>query len=235
MRRRPERIRVERGAPLELVVMARWPAPGRCKRRLASGCGPVRAAAVQARLTIHTLTAAARARQRARATDPARRLVVVLAVEGIGPRAARRWGRRLGADRVRRQGRGSLGLRMRRQLLQSRRAGARAVVLIGSDLPGLEAADLLAAFAALEQGAREQSALVLGPACDGGYWLIGVQGHLRQAALAGLFSGTGAAIGWGGPQVLARTLAAADAAGLVPRLLAERADLDRPADLEAWR
>jgi rSAM/selenodomain-associated transferase 1 len=215
--------------------MARWPAPGRCKRRLAAGCGPVRAAAVQARLTAHTLAAAARARQRARAADPARPLAVVLAVDGIGPRAARRWGERLGADRVRRQGRGSLGLRMRRQLLQGHRAGARSVVLIGSDLPGLEAADLLAAFAALEQGARERSALVLGPARDGGYWLIGVQGCAGPAPPAGLFSGTDAAIGWGGPQVLANTLAAADAAGLVPRLLAERADLDHPADLAAWR
>jgi rSAM/selenodomain-associated transferase 1 len=231
---------VERRAPLELVVMARWPAPGRCKRRLAAGCGPVRAAAVQARLTAHTLAAAARARQRIRSADPARRLAVVLAVDGIGPRAARRWGQQLGADRVRRQGRGSLGLRMRRQLLQGRRAGARAVVLIGSDLPGLEAADLLEAFAALERSPLERNtpvrtALVLGPARDGGYWLIGVQGRAGQAAPAGLFSGTGAAIGWGGPQVLGRTLAAAAAAGLVPRLLAVRADLDRPADLEAWR
>lgn len=215
--------------------MARWPAPGRCKRRLAAGCGPVRAAAVQALLTAHTLATAVLARRRMQAEDPARLLTVVLAADGIGPRAARRWGRRLGADRVRRQGRGSLGLRMRRQLLLSRRGGARAVVLIGSDLPGLEAADLLEAFAALEQAARERTALVLGPACDGGYWLIGMEGAAGPAAPAGLFSGAGAAIGWGGPQVLAHTLAAADSAGLAVRLLAERADLDRPADLEAWR
>jgi rSAM/selenodomain-associated transferase 1 len=213
--------------PLQLVVMARWPAPGRCKRRLAAGCGRVRAAAVQARLTTHSLAAAAEARRRARAAQPPQELEVVLAVDGLGPRAARRWGRRLGADRVRLQGGGSLGLRMRRQLGRARRSGARAVLLIGSDLPELEAADLLAAFTALERGA-----LVLGPAHDGGYWLIGVG---AATPLAGLFCGAGTAIGWGGPQVLARSLEAAAAAGLEAQLLGLRADLDRPADLEAWR
>jgi rSAM/selenodomain-associated transferase 1 len=207
--------------------MARWPAPGRCKRRLAAGCGRVRAAAVQARLTAHCLAAAAEARRWARAAQPPQTLVVVLAVDGLGARAARRWGRRLGADRVRLQGSGSLGLRMRRQLVRAHRSGARAVVLIGSDLPGLGAADLLAAFTALERGA-----LVLGPARDGGYWLIGVG---ETTPLAGLFSGAGTAIGWGGPQVLARSLEAAAAAGLQAQLLGLQADLDRPADLEAWR
>jgi rSAM/selenodomain-associated transferase 1 len=207
--------------------MARWPAPGRCKRRLAAGCGRVRAAAVQARLTHHTLAAAAEARRRAQAAQPPQPLLVVLAVDGLGARAAQRWGRRLGADRVRRQGRGSLGLRMRRQLLLARRSGAQTVLLIGSDLPGLEAADLLAAINALER-----SALVLGPAHDGGYWLIGLG---EASPLAGLFSGAAAAIGWGGPEVLERSLEAAAAAGVEARLLGLRADLDRPADLEAWR
>ncbi|MCP9878447.1 glycosyltransferase, partial [Cyanobium sp. A1C-AMD] len=43
--------------------MARWPAPGRCKRRLAQEIGAARAAQIQARLTGHTLAAAGAARQ----------------------------------------------------------------------------------------------------------------------------------------------------------------------------
>ena len=43
----------------QLVVMVRWPAPGRCKSRLAAGIGAARAAAVQRRLTHHTLAVAA--------------------------------------------------------------------------------------------------------------------------------------------------------------------------------
>ena len=41
-----------------LVVMARWPAPGRCKRRLAVVLGDQRAARVQQRLTAHDLEVA---------------------------------------------------------------------------------------------------------------------------------------------------------------------------------
>jgi glycosyltransferase A (GT-A) superfamily protein (DUF2064 family) len=118
---------------------------------------------------------------------------------------------------------------MQRQLARARREGARQVVLVGSDLPHLSAADLLAAFVALEQGP-----LVLGPAADGGYWLIGLRLEPGQGSApgpAGLFSG----IAWGTAQVLEQTRAAAARIGLPLELLAERADLDRPADLRPWR
>lgn len=132
---------------------------------------------------------------------------------------------------MRRQGRGSLAVRLRRQLGQAWREGARAVVVVGSDLPGLEASDLLAAFEALEQ-----VPLVLGPAHDGGYWLIGLAGAAaaRGPALR-LLCGCDGPIAWGSERVLAQTLAAAAAADLPWRLLAQRGDLDRPDDLRAWR
>jgi glycosyltransferase A (GT-A) superfamily protein (DUF2064 family) len=95
------------------------------------------------------------------------------------------------------------------------------VVLVGSDLPDLCAADLLQAFDALER-----CDLVLGPACDGGYWLIGLTGNHPA-----LFSG----IAWGSDQVLQQTEQAASSLGLVPRRLACRQDLDRPCDLRRWR
>ncbi len=119
------------------------------------------------------------------------------------------------------QGGGSLGLLMQRQLMRARREGAGRVVLIGSDLPALESADLVEAFRALEQ-----APLVLGPAADGGYWLIGLAGRWPA-----LFAG----ITWGTNQVLGQTLAVAEAAGLPVSLLAQRGDLDRPGDLAAWR
>lgn len=199
-------------------MLARWPAPGRCKSRLVPGVGRARAAAIQARLTQHGLAAAAQAR---RAMAAGGGLELVLAASGLGPRAALRWGRLLGVDRVVAQGTGSLGLRMQRQLLRGCREGAAAVVLIGSDLPALAADDLLEAFRALEQ-----SPLVLGPAGDGGYWLIG-----RRRATPQLFTG----IDWGTDRVLAQTLRLAGKAGLATALLAERHDLDRPADLAPWR
>ena len=160
----------------------------------------------------------------------------MLAVTGLGPTAASRWGAALGVDRVVDQGRGSLGLRLRRQVVLAQRAGIERLVLIGSDLPELEAGDLRAAFATLEQGAK----VVLGPAHDGGYWLIGLA--LRPAARRGLspsaarlFAGADGAIAWGSAQVADQTLRAAAREGLAVSLLSARADLDRPRDLERWR
>ncbi|WP_216922569.1 TIGR04282 family arsenosugar biosynthesis glycosyltransferase [Synechococcus sp. CCAP 1479/9] len=211
--------------PPQLVMLARWPAPGRCKSRLVPGVGMGRAAAIQARLTQHGLAAAAEARRGMAAAGgdgrPGTGLRLVLATSGLGPGAAGRWGRRLGVDRVVDQGPGSLGLRMQRQMRRGWREGAAAVVLIGSDLPELAADDLLAAFQALEH-----NDLVLGPAGDGGYWLVG-----RRRATPQVFSG----IDWGSDRVLAQTLQLARRAGLGTALLAERHDLDRPADLDRWR
>ncbi len=213
--------------------MTRWPAPGRCKRRLAVGTGARCAAAIQARLTAHAVAAARQAILRGGQRPGAEPPELVLATDGLALRAAQRWGRALGADRVRLQGGGGLGVRLRRQLHRARVEGARAVVVVGSDLPELTAADLLAAFEALEQ-----VPLVLGPARDGGYWLIGLADTALAdpaGASAALFAGHRRPIPWGREPVLAQTLAAAKAAGLPWQLLAERADLDRPEDLQAWR
>ena len=202
------------GARRTLVVMARWPVSGRCKSRLAAELGPARAAAIQGRLTTHTL-AVARA---ARARVP---FELVLAGSGVGGCALRRWGAALGCDRVVCQGRGGLGLRLQRVVGGGLRRSGRRLVVIGSDLPGLGSADLLQAFAALER-----HELVLGPAQDGGYWLIGLRRSRPE-----LFCG----IDWGGPRVLGQTEVAAAGLGLAAHRLAWRADLDRPADLAPWR
>jgi rSAM/selenodomain-associated transferase 1 len=215
-----------------LVILARWPAPGRCKRRLATELGDRRAARVQARLTDHALAAS-------RGACAAAAAELVLATSGIGAAAARRWGLSLGADRVVPQGSGSLGLRLRRQVVRARREGVRHLLLIGSDLPELAAVDLLEAFRALAHGAP----LVLGPALDGGYWLIGLGwpgpagGPASKAAVGAprLFAGAAGPIPWGSDAVLGQTLAAAAQEAMAAILLAVRSDLDRPADLARWR
>jgi rSAM/selenodomain-associated transferase 1 len=212
--------------------LARWPAPGRCKRRLAAELGDPRAARVQARLTDHGLAAS-------REACGAVVAELLLATSGIGAAAARRWGLALGADRVVPQGTGSLGLRLQRQVVRARREGVRHLLLIGSDLPELAAADLLHAFRALAHGAP----LVLGPALDGGYWLIGLgwpgpDGCPPFHPVLGaprLFTGAAGPIPWGSDAVLRQTLAAADREALAATLLAVRSDLDRPADLARWR
>jgi hypothetical protein len=206
-------------------MLTRWPAPARCKSRLAEAIGPERAAAVQRRLLHHGLAAARQAARAARRGGQP--IEVVLAVSGLGSRARGRWGATLPVDRLVGQGEGSLGVRLRRQVERARREAVDDVLLIGSDLPQLSGADLLAGFAALRQ-----ASLVLGPAADGGYWLMGLSPRRRAPRL---FAGAGGPIPWGSDAVLRSTLEAAAAEGLTPGLLAERRDLDRPLDLALWR
>ena len=94
--------------------------------------------------------------------------------------------------------------------------GDRAVV-VGSDCPDLGPGVLGEAFAALAD--RD---LVLGPARDGGYYLIG----LRRPA-AGLFEG----VGWGTSRVFTQTLERAERLGLEIARLAVLDDIDTPEDL----
>lgn len=93
---------------------------------------------------------------------------------------------------------------------------ARAVV-IGSDCPDLRPGVIREAFAALDG-----HDLVLGPARDGGYYLIG----LRRAAPE-LFAG----VPWGTERVMAETLERAAAAGISAARLGDLDDIDTPDDL----
>lgn len=209
----------------QLVVLARWPAPGRCKRRLAASFGSsIRAAAVQRQLTHHTLAVAAKAAASCGAQ-------LSLAVDGLGPRATRRWQQQLQAWcdcaslQLVPQSKGNLGCRMHGQLGRCFRGGAEQVVLIGTDLPGLEPSDLEQAFCRLNE-----APVVLGPALDGGYWLIG----FSRAGLAKggrrLMSG----MAWGTDQVLQQSLDQAAQLALPVALLREQSDLDTAASLSPW-
>lgn len=117
------------------------------------------------------------------------------------------------------QSTGSLGERMRRTLASLLERGARAVVLIGSDLPAITPSIVAAAFGMLE---RDPDALVLGPAADGGYYLIGA------TRVPPVFDG----IEWGSDAVLTQTKAAAAIAGLRISLVDGLSDVDTPGDLQ---
>ena len=207
------------------MVLARWPAPLRCKSRLARGVGSTRAAAVQARLSSHVLQVASQSVAESQLAGTGAPAELVLAVSGLGPRAARRWGEGLGAHRTVLQGEGRLGLRLQRQVRRALREGAPAVVLVGSDLPELATTDLQRCLILLQE-----HPLVLGPAYDGGYWLIGLAGPWPA-----LFAGGHQAIAWGSDRVLQQTLTVAAALGLQPILLPLRGDLDHAIDLARWR
>jgi rSAM/selenodomain-associated transferase 1 len=114
---------------------------------------------------------------------------------------------------------GDLGARMLgafRHLLDDRKYEA--ALLVGSDLPLLTASHLREAAETLQA----RGGLVLGPADDGGYYLIGMtQPH------AALFDG----IAWGSESVLTDTLRTAERMGIEARLVRSAYDLDTVDDL----
>ena len=115
-----------------------------------------------------------------------------------------------------------LGERLTGAIGEEFAAGPGPVIAIGADAPHIPAAALAEAAATLAHGAD----VVLGPAADGGYYLIGLG---RPAP--DLFAG----IAWGTAGVLEATLARAGAAGLAPHLLPPSFDIDQPADLARLR
>jgi rSAM/selenodomain-associated transferase 1 len=195
-----------------VLVFVRAPEPGRVKTRLAAGIGPQAALGVYRRLAEHTLREAA-----------------ALAGEGVQVRvhhtpadagdAVRAW---LGDGPVYLpQADGDLGTRMEDAFARAFAAGMERVVIVGSDLPDVSAALLRRAFDLLDAHPA-----VLGPARDGGYYLLGL-----TRMVGGIFDG----IAWSTADVLSSTLARFRAAGIEPAMLEELADVDEVEDLpEGW-
>jgi rSAM/selenodomain-associated transferase 2/rSAM/selenodomain-associated transferase 1 len=199
-----------------LVLFTRFPEPGRTKTRLIPLLGPEGAAALQREMTERTL--------RRVAPPAAGRVSWDVAVRHEGGDAERMRAWLGGGHPVRSQGPGDLGARLALAFEEGFAAGAAAVVVIGADCPELGAGDVADGFRALEDADA-----VLGPARDGGYYLVGLRRSARES-VGKLF----ARIPWGGPGVLAASTAAATGAGLSVALLRTLADVDRPEDLPVW-
>jgi hypothetical protein len=189
------------------LVFVRAPVAGQVKTRLAAALGAEGALRVYRRLAEHTL-------REARALGGEVR--VHFTPEDAGAEV-RGW---LGeGPRYLPQSAGDLGARMEAAFRAAFEDGADRVVIIGSDLPELSATLLRRAFDALESHPA-----VIGPARDGGYYLLGM-----RTMIEGLFDG----IPWSTNEVLARTLERLRAAGIHPALLDTLSDVDEVDDLPA--
>jgi uncharacterized protein len=116
------------------------------------------------------------------------------------------------------QGDGDLGARMHRASTDAFARGAERVVIIGSDCVELKTQDIRSAFRELKT-----FDVVVGPALDGGYWLIGL-----RVPRAELFQN----ITWSTDAVLGQTLQHAKALGLRIQLLRILSDIDTEEDWE---
>ncbi|MEL6129108.1 MAG: TIGR04282 family arsenosugar biosynthesis glycosyltransferase [Cyanobacteria bacterium J06627_3] len=113
---------------------------------------------------------------------------------------------------------GGLGTRLHQAFMGNFKAGMEAVVAIGADCPQLSTRHFEQAFRQLKS-----HDVVLGPAADGGYYLIGLSGPQAR-----LFED----IPWGTGEVFERTVAIATSLNLSIATLEELRDVDRPEDLE---
>lgn len=190
-------------AEIGLAILAKAPVPGFAKTRLSPLLGDAGAARLQERLI-----------GRAVATGLASGLDPVTLWCAPDADHAAFAGLQAPALRLARQPEGSLGARM---LAAFAADPGRPLVLIGTDCPVLGPGDLVEAASALAGGAD----LVLAPAEDGGYGLIGLRGPAPF-----LFSD----MPWSTDRVAALTLERAWAANLRIVLLPPVWDVDTPAD-----
>jgi len=194
-----------------LIVMARFPEAGRAKTRMIPLLGPAGAARLHRQLVAITLDTARLVRRRTGAT---------IEVRSTGA-STRQMRTLFGTDvAFHDQGDGDLGKRLLTAAADAFATGEKQVVIVGTDCPLLSVDRVNEAF-----GALAMHDVVIGPAVDGGYYLIGL-----KAAHKKLFDG----IDWGGPRVLAQTLDRCARAGLAYALISPLSDVDTADDLAAW-
>lgn len=193
-----------------VAIFAKAPEPGKVKTRLQPAISQLQSADLQARLILETLDLTHRRRLcpvQLWCSPSTRHPVFLEALERFPVRLITQAGN-------------DLGDRMDRAIKASLETSA-SVVLIGCDCPSLTLEDLIAALNALDRG----SDVVLGPAEDGGYVLIGM-----KQPLPGLFR----SMPWGTAEVLAETRSRIRNLGLRCFETRLQWDLDRPEDFQRY-
>jgi rSAM/selenodomain-associated transferase 1 len=191
-----------------LIIFAKEPSPGQVKTRLSPPLSPEAAAQLYHSFLQDILEEMARV--------PEVRLA--LAFSPPGSQDCFRGLAPPGADLFPQEGE-DLGERMARAFARSFGAGFGPVLLRGSDVPDLPAALVSEAKEVLATG---QAQLVLGPAADGGYYLVGL-----TEPQPCLFQGPA----WSGSTVFTDTLRLARQLGLRVHFLPRWFDIDTYADL----
>ncbi len=193
-----------------LLIFLRYPEPGMVKRRLSETVGPQRAAEAYEKLIRRTLGVACDFKRRAPEVRIAFYYTPADSVESLRNKFRGPW------EFCPQQGE-HLGARMANALRASFANGAAKAVLIGTDLADIEAADIEWSF----RNTGERVA-VLGPASDGGFYLIGTDRPIDAP-----FRFTT----WGTGEIFSRTTRELEAIGFSVRLAAKRNDVDREPDL----
>lgn len=195
-----------------IIVFSRLPLPGSTKTRMIPALGPQGAADLQRQMTRRVLATIDRVASLIDSESEVR------FTGGTHEQMAEVFGL---PRRYVTQGEGDLGERLRRAFADALTQGVQRAVCIGSDCPSITAELLHQAL-----GKLDDHDLILGPALDGGYYLIAM-----KQLYADLFVG----VDWGTSNVLEQTLTRAQSLGLSVHQLAPLSDVDEPADLNHWQ
>ncbi|MGP1384389.1 MAG: TIGR04282 family arsenosugar biosynthesis glycosyltransferase [Thainema sp.] len=194
-----------------LFMVTRFPQPGRAKTRLIPVLGPEGAAQFQRQMTEYLL---------ARFQRVCRNHQLALEVhfaDGTLTQMADWLGSQVSLQP---QCDGDLGRKLNYAFERGFASGLRRVLMVGSDCPGIGGWQITQALTQLNS-----HDVVLGPAEDGGYYLVGLKTPQPK-----LFE----TISWGKSCVLQQTLAIANRHRLSVALLNPLPDIDRPEDLPLW-
>lgn len=190
--------------PPTVLLFLKAPRPGFVKTRLAASIGEDAACSVYRQLAEHTLS-----------QIPSHWPCHIFYTPLESEPEMTSW---LGTKHCyRAQSDGDLGLRLSTASQQAFKEGASSIILLGGDCPGIRRHHL-------EEAARHlaKNTSVIGPALDGGYWLLGLPRHCPDA-----FQG----IPWSTPQVLPNTLRILENQNLPPTHLPTLEDVD---DHSSW-
>ncbi len=198
--------------PTAIIIFGRYPHPGKVKTRLASSIGDDTAAEFYRLCAEHTF----------------RQLTPFLSHSSIFFYCADSEDFSLTHEWVTPyrftteiQSGSTLGERMRSAFDSAFQTGAKQVIIIGTDAPDISSEVLQTSVAALEN-----ADIVIGPALDGGYYLLGMKQPNKD-----LFGD----IPWSTDTVFQATIEKAQSHHLTTQLLPVLTDIDTLEDLLAWR
>jgi len=195
-----------------ILLFTRLPEPGKSKTRLIPALGAEGAAELQRSMT-HLMSGTLRA------VAKKRQVCTEVHYTGGKREEMEKW---LGGDLVYKlQHEGDIGTRMFAAIRQHLRCHS-SIILVGSDCPDLNSDILQSSLQALQN-----NEIVIGPAFDGGYYLLGVQGGLSENDLKYIFTN----IDWGTAEVLRQTEERINTLKLRYHLLKRLHDIDTPEDL----
>lgn len=187
------------------MIFVKNPVPGKVKTRLAKDVGKEKAAEYYKKLLMLT-------RNVARKSDADKWLWYgdFINIDDLWP---------IGIFEKKIQNGATLGDRMRKAFYDAFEAGYKKVLIIGSDCPEMSTEILEGAYKALDE-----HEVVIGPAHDGGYYLLGMQHYYN------LFDN----VKWSTETVLKETLAKTGTMNLEVKILEELTDIDTIEDLKKF-